>query len=193
VAYSPGGDFLLVAQAGGAAIKLSPDGQRMPWGAGQARAAANATDHSRVALSPDGTLAAVAGPGGLALYDPARLRLLRQFGRQAKDVAFADDGRLVAASDNGAVRVWDAELTAERVLRGPARAVRRVAISRDGTRIAAVEQGGAVRVWDGDSGKVVLALPDAGAGAGGVAFSPNGLTLVIASGKEVYLWGPASR
>jgi DNA-binding beta-propeller fold protein YncE len=192
VAYGPAGDFLLAAQAGGAAAKLWPTGNRQFGGFGQSRPVVSPNDRCRVALSPDGT-AALAGPGGLALYDPALSRLVRSFARQARDVAFAENGRLAAASDNGAVRVWDTELDRERVFRGPAREVRRVALSRDGKRVAAVEQDGTVRVWDGDTGKAVIALPDAGGGEGGVAFSPDGLTLVIAGGKEVRLWGPTFR
>ena len=43
------------------------------------------------------------------------------------------------------------------------------------------------------AGKAVIALPDAGGGEGGVAFSPDGLTLVIAGGKDFRLWGPTFR
>jgi hypothetical protein len=189
-AYAPAGTFLIAAQADGTAAKLGPRGARQPGTFGQPRAVLDPNQRCRLALSGDGTVVAVAGASGLALYDTAFPRLLNMPGRAAHDVSFADDGRLAVASDNGAVRVWDGPLNQEQfVLRGPARAVLRVAISRDGKRVAAVEQGGAVRVWDGDTGKEVIALPDAKAGDGGLAFSPDGRQLAIASGKEAHVWG----
>jgi WD40 repeat protein len=162
------------------------------WGQGRA---GRTGGRCRLALNADGTVVALAGPNGLALYYTDTPRVLTLARRAAQDVAFAGDGRLAVASDNGAVRIWDdVSQNQERlVLRGPAREVRRVALSRDGRRVAAVEQDGTVRVWDAETGKDLVALPDAKAGEGGVAFSPDGLTLAVASGKEVHVWGPSFR
>jgi WD40 repeat protein len=191
VAYSPSGQFLMAARADGTAVKLAAvSGAQFAATWGQARAGRKG-GRCRLALNADGTVVALAGPNGLAWYDTGTPRLLNMPGRTASDVSFADDGLLAVASDNGALRVWDVSANQERlVLRGPAREVRRVALSRDGQRVAAVEQDGTVRVWDAETGKDLIALPDAKAGEGGVAFSPDGLTLAVASGKEVHVWGP---
>jgi hypothetical protein len=192
VAYGPAGQFLMVARSDGTASKLwalSGAAQAAVWG--QGRAGPNG-GRCRLALNADGTVLALAGPNGLALYDVGTPRLLNMPGRAAQDVSFAEDGRLAVASDNGAVRIWDVSTNRELlVLRGPARAVRRVAFSRDGHRVAAVEQDGTVRVWDADTGEKLVALPEAKAGDGGLAFSPDGRWLAVASGKEVHVWGPA--
>ncbi len=193
VAYSPAGQFLMAARADGTASKLWASGGQVGalWGLGQA---GRKGGRCRLALNADGTVLALTEPGGLALYDTGTPRLLSRTGRAAQDASFADDGRLAVASDNGAVRVWDVTTNQERlVLRGPAKAVWRVAFSRDGKRVAAVEQDGTVRLWDAESGQPLLALPDAEAGEGGLAFSPDGLTLAVASGKEVRVWGPSFR
>jgi serine/threonine protein kinase/DNA-binding beta-propeller fold protein YncE len=190
VAYTADGQFLLAGRADGTALKLlAHSGAQFGTVWGQGRPGGRC----RLAVNADGTLVALAGPSGLAFYytDTPRL-LINRPDRTAQDVAFADDGRFAVASDNGAVRIWD-DVTQRQerlVLRGPAREVRRVALSRDGQRVAAVEQDGTVRVWDAETGQPLLALPDAKAGEGGVAFSPDGLTLAIASGKEVHVWAP---
>ncbi|HZY87056.1 MAG TPA: serine/threonine-protein kinase, partial [Gemmataceae bacterium] len=157
--YAPAGTFLIAAEAGGSAAKLGIRGARLPGTFGQQRPALKPNEKCRLAVSGDGAVVALAGASGLAFYETAFPRLLNMPGRAAHDVSFADDGRLAVASDNGAVRVWDTAANQELfVLRGPARAVRRVAISRDGRRVAAVEQDGTVRVWDADSGREVIAL-----------------------------------
>jgi eukaryotic-like serine/threonine-protein kinase len=192
VAYGPDGQFLMVGRADGTASKLwAVSGAQFGGTWGQGRPGRNG-GRCRLAINADGTLVALAGPNGLGVYHTDTPRLFNLPNRAAQDVAFADDGRLAVASDNGAVRVWD-DVTQRQerlVLRGPAQEVRRVALSRDGQRVAAVEQDGTVRIWDAETGKDLLALPDAKAGEGGVAFSPDGLTLAIASGKEVHVWAP---
>jgi serine/threonine protein kinase len=194
VAYHPTGDFLMVAQADGTAVKLwALSGGREGGVWGQDRPSIRNGGRSCLALNGDGTVVALGGPRGLACYDTASPRRLSIPGRAANDLSFADDGRLAVASDNGAVRIWDGNARRELLaLRGPARAIRRVAFSRDGKRVAAVEQDGTLRVWDAESGQALVALPDAKAGDGGITFSPDGRSLAIASGKEVHVWGPVA-
>jgi len=110
-------------------------------------------------------------------------------------LAFAPDGeRLATASADGTVKLWNAQSgELHRTLSGVCNAV---AYSPDGT-ILATAGDGAVQLRDAHSGQVRRSLPvgagKVGAGAvGGLAFSPDGKSLVVAGAKDTVTWWDTS-
>ena len=61
-----------------------------------------------------------------------------------------DGRRVVSASDDGTLRVWDLEEPERepRVLRGHEDSVRHCVLSRDGRRVVSASDDGTLRVWD---------------------------------------------
>jgi len=162
------------------------------------------------ALSPDGTLVAASGPGGMSiiLQETATGRTVRELTGHTSFLAgltFTTDGRrLVSSADmhntgrqtveDLSVRVWDVA-TGQQVQkletlrpRGP------LAVSPDGRVVAAAgstkdEDGQSVRFWDVVTGKEVEDRRMKGIEA--VAFSPDGRLVAVAD-RDVRLIEVAS-
>ena len=67
-------------------------------------------------------------------------------------VAFSPDGhRLVSASDDHTIRIWDAD----QPLTGHTEPVASVAFSPDGHRLASASGDHTVRLWDADTGQPI--------------------------------------
>ena len=101
-------------------------------------------------------------------------------------MAFSPDGhRLATASDDGTVRLWDAD-TGQPIgdpLTGHTDAVTSVAFSPDGHRLASASADSTVRLWDADTGQPIGDPLTGHTGAvNSVAFSPDGHRL--ASGQR---------
>jgi len=108
-------------------------------------------------FSPDGrTLAAISG-GDVRLIDLARptdepRAIYRaeqsQWTRSFSNLAWSPDGgRLVAATPDGALRVWSTDGTVVALLEGCPGFIAQVALSPDGKTVVAGVQDGAVCVW----------------------------------------------
>ncbi len=103
-----------------------------------------------VAISNDGVLLAVAGPGAVSLWrvrSRTRIKTL-ETGARCHALRFTPNGCCLAAASGGrTVRVWDVisgtpivEALMDSVVRG-------VALNGNGTRVAAVDSSGKVDVW----------------------------------------------
>jgi WD40 repeat protein len=110
----------------------------------------------------------------------------------ASDVAFSQDGRLLAASSlEGVIRLWDTtSLQVIDVLRGHLIGVNAVEFSPDGQRLASGSQGDeAVKLWDVPTRQEVATLSGEGLISDGLKFSPDGNLLVgINAQRKALIW-----
>ncbi len=155
-----------------------------------------------IAISPDGTMFAVAGYGGtVLLWDMATGEQLQTFSAPEDGyirVAFSPDSdTLVAGSAN--VFQWDLA-SGRRVRAFPTNDTRQLEFSPDGSIIAASDYG-IVRLFDFQSGDVLHELPDHRfSGVPCMDFSPDGaliatgegLPFEVASPSGIRLWDVAS-
>ncbi len=148
-----------------------------------------------VALAAQGDMAASTGgdDGRIRLHTPSASVPyvdLTNPGGAVNDVTFSPDGsRLVAAYEDGIVRIWDvARRSLVRSWRGHNGGVIRIAISLDGGRIATNSTDKTVRIWDASTSENLAVLKHNGA-VFATDFSPDGTRLAAAcSDNTVRLW-----
>lgn len=187
VAFSPDGSLLASSAASGA-IRLWDTSN------GDLRLAAHdPSDLSyglpvyAVAFSPDGKLlASSAKEGGVLLRRVTDGQLIGRYGADylywVTSLSFSSDGQLMAAGAwQGAVWVSQVTDAFVRVLREPepgCENIIQVAFSPDDTMLAAATLQGSIYVWRTRDGVLVNVLHGADRGVVGLAFSPNGATLI---------------
>lgn len=147
--------------------------------------------------SPDGQTIAVASSVGIWLYDAndpnaTEPRLLQGHTAAVSSIAFSSDGlRMVSASRDGTVRVWDATtgdllfIFADDIF-----GVNSAAFSPDGLHIVSTSRDATVRVWDATTGDLLLTLEGHTETVRRATFSPDGSRIVSASyDSTVRVWG----
>jgi len=119
---------------------------------------------------------------------------VRDFGATVYDLAFAPDGRtLAAACQDRAIYLLDVQTQAVRVLRGHKEPVFALAFSPDGRTLASGDWGGLIRVWDLRQDTVKV-LRGHGGAVRRLSFSPDGKRLASASyDATARLWDLAGR
>jgi WD40 repeat protein len=168
-----------------------------------------------IALSPDGKMLAAEEAwrendgkdikGGVALWDVAAGKVVRDFNEDAFALAFAPDGKTLAINPRKGegVLLWDVAGGRQRgKLGGDKINIRALAFSPDGKLLAGCDFQGTVHLWDASSGeeKAVLQHSDSQT-ASCLAFAPDGKTLAVGVGPrnsqdiepgEVVLWDTAT-
>jgi WD40 repeat protein/nucleoside phosphorylase len=191
-------------------LAISPDGTMLAsasenrsiqlWSLGDGRVTHELLGHydfvQGVAFSPDGAnLASVSDDGSVRLWDAASGRVLRVLeGGQASTplrIACPSRGTLVCASDDASLTLWDMDRgQVSRVHEGlPDAGVSRGSFSPWGDYFAAVA-GDAIEIRSVTEWRVVRVIMDHYTEAArGLAFSPNGEKLAVASGTgAISLW-----
>ena len=158
------------------------------------------------ALSPDGTMLAIATADGFARPRPGTVRLWDVASGSERAVlhgheadlsccTFSLDGSLLmTTSEDTTARLWDVASGSERaVLRGHGDTVRWCAFSPDGSVLATASNDGTARLWDAASGSEKSVLRGHRGFLRCCTFSPDGRLLATASGdRTARLWDVAS-
>jgi WD40 repeat protein len=186
------------------------DTAAVPTGAPAMTALAPVSDNlvNQVACHPAGKEFAAGGwDGRVAVYDAAKLALLRELRRPDGNAAHrgpvwgvrygAGGSRLVTAGWDGSALLWDPEsgqLLREFRQEPPSVGYHAVALSPDGKRLVTGAIDGATLVWDTTTGQVVAELKRPLAFLTyAAAFSPDGRWIAAGGYKPgVFVWDAAS-
>jgi WD40 repeat protein len=163
-----------------------------PLRAEQARFAASAGRMWSAAFSPDGQRIVTSDDRSARIWDARTNHLLFTLphGDTVYDARYSSDGtRLVTASGDGSVRIWDAvkggRLHELRHNSKPARYFA-AAISPDGKLVTAIDAKGAVaHVWSADTGVQLAELHNDASEFPTIAFSADGHWLATSGGDDV--------
>jgi WD40 repeat protein len=98
---------------------------------------------------------------------------------------FADGRRVVSASDDGTLKVWEVETGRElATLQGHAGWVRGCAVTPDGRRVVSASYDQTLKVWDVETGRELAMLEGHAGRVRGCAVTPDGRRIVSASEDE---------
>ena len=146
-----------------------------------------------VAFSPDGRSLAAASSIGVYLYDVVTFHELALFTGDTygvvQSVAFSPDGSTLASTllDNR-VTLWDVATHNHTILKHTYQVVS-VAFSPDGTTLIWGAKNYRVNLWDVINKKNITTLKG---DAGFDSISPDGKTLALGTGHEIWLWDLAT-
>ncbi len=191
LAFSPDGQFIISGSASGQ-VRLwetAPEGLLNRF---------NTLDGVvDMAYSPDGKRVILAGGSQVpSLYDVAagkEIRKLYGHSNFLASVAYSPDGKFVASGDaSGTIILWDAsKYTLVRRLEGHKNNVY-IAFSPDSRHLFSGSADGdlkvTLRVWDVNKGQVLLRLVSDAGPVFGVAYSPDGKTLLSVYRDTMILW-----
>jgi WD40 repeat protein len=156
-----------------------------------------------VAFAPDGKAVAAGLVGGhVVLLDPETGKETQRWTAhktQVNRVAFAPDGKsLATTARDGTLKIWDTsgkELFSAGGLQNPFYTP--LAFSPDGKMVATADYGpkGKVHGWDPSTGQETFTVEAPVNGASGLAFTPDGKTLVAAGQNDlkVRFWDVAKK
>jgi WD40 repeat protein/energy-coupling factor transporter ATP-binding protein EcfA2 len=152
---------------------------------------------SYCAFSPDGRRVITVSLAGTtaSVWDAdtgAQIAVLTGLGgNEGRALAtFSHDGmRVLTASSNATVRIWDARTWSAVVLKGHERTILTAAFAADGMRVVTTSRDMTARVWNAVTGDIIAVLRGHEGPVWQATFSPDRAQVVTASGDNtVRLW-----
>jgi WD40 repeat protein len=157
----------------------------------------------KVVFSPDQSKIAMAvtssGRAAVAVVDAKTgmlMEMLLGHDGAIHDLTFSpDNNRIVTASADGTVRVWqpgDAKFPETLRLMGHTGAVHSVAFRADGNQLVSGGADKFVRTWDLATGEEIKSFAGHGAAVVGVCFAANNQPVSVSADKTLKQWNPAN-
>ena len=151
----------------------------------------------KVVSSSDGSVLVLRTKDGLELWDcDARGRLATYPSCGPRLLWLSPDGRRLVTDSSlkRHVEIWTfGDATPRRIDNGNSLSIQDACVSPDDATLAVSSDDGFVRLWDIASGKLESQLFGAKQANGSVEFSPDGRTLVSASGRKLRFWHTATQ
>ena len=161
-----------------------------------------------IVYSPDGGTLAIGSWDTINLWDvnTGRHKATLNAGNRLYDLAYSPDGGTLASTNGSTVDLWDPNTgNRKAILKGHVLAVWALTYSPDGLTLASASYDGTIRLWDTITGQSKVILREHAKGdntrymypslssialtpVGGLAYSPEGLTLASGSGNLINLW-----
>jgi dipeptidyl aminopeptidase/acylaminoacyl peptidase len=182
LAFTPDGQTLAILEPEAVTLHCLSRGRF----AGALPAAAEPGDYDRIAVSPDGRLLAAGGRGGRRVIWDLESRQLSHAGfggRACRGLSFFPYGERLLWLDASQLTLWHARgdgPPAPDFASAWAPGANTLALARDG-RTFAIAFGSVVELWDVLARRPMRQLRGHGATLRGIAFSPDGRTLVSGS------------
>jgi WD40 repeat protein len=142
------------------------------------------------AFSPNGRSIAALSDKFLCLWLPTKkLRTARGYFTAC---AFSPDGhRIVSASPDGSLTIWDFNARRAMAMQHHGGGVRACGFSPDGRRVVSGSENGTVKLWSGNDLEAIATLNDSGIGITDCSFSPDGKLIATVS-DALRLWHAGS-
>lgn len=125
------------------------------------------------------------------------VRILKGHTDNVNSAVFSPDGRrIVSASSDSTIRVWDATTGTQigHPLKGHKGCVNSAVFSPDGKKIASASSDSTIRIWDATTGKQIGQLIGHTDNVLSAAFSPDGTSVVSASiDRTIRIWSTATK
>ncbi len=145
-------------------------------------------------FSPDGRLLALAGWGGIKLFDIIKNTEIKSLkadkGEDILSIDFSPDGKILASGSwDGIIRLWNVhEFTEIRNFKSPV-PVTTLVFSPDGKTLVSGSPDNIIRMWNPDTGQEIRILKGHTGAIASICFSPDGEILASGSNdKTIRLW-----
>lgn len=111
--------------------------------------------------------------------------------KPVNSVVFSLDGKkIISASDDMTIRIWDAQTGQELMkINGHVSAVNSIALSPDDNKIVSASSDGTIRIWNAQTGQELMKLEGHTGAVHAATFSPDGQRIVSgASDNVIRIW-----
>ncbi|HLT39890.1 MAG TPA: WD40 repeat domain-containing protein [Enhygromyxa sp.] len=113
--------------------------------------------------------------------------------RTIKALALLPDGRLLSASEDGSLRIWDRERGTSKLVRGQPGPINSIALSSDHSQLATGSDNGTITLWSVKGPKKLGVLSGHGHHVRDVGFTSDGALVSASDDGSLRLWAIATQ